>query len=128
MRLVERVDVLEACDVEKSHRIHDLELEVEQGEESLLRCAEALELLLARLCQCNEGMITLGSGVREESSELEYTSEDEEFRMPPPDLMTLVLERETYEGMFPFTILYQNDERLISLDQTQVCRCPVSAG
>ena len=38
--------------------------------------------------------------------ELEYASKDEEeeFRMPPPDLMTLVIEGHTPQGMFPFTI------------------------
>ena len=38
--------------------------------------------------------------------ELEYASEDkeEEFRMPPPDLMTLVIKGCTPWGMFPFTI------------------------
>ena len=38
--------------------------------------------------------------------ELEYASKDkeEEFRMPPPDLMTLVIEGHTPRGMFPFTI------------------------
>ena len=48
----------------------------------------------------------MGSGRREVSSELEYTSEDEEeeFRMPPPDLMMLVIEGRTPQGMFPFTI------------------------
>ena len=40
------------------------------------------------------------------SLELEYASEDEEeeFRMLPPDLMTLVIEGRTPQGMFPFTI------------------------
>ena len=38
------------------------------------------------------------SGIVEESLELEYTLEEEEFRMPPLDLMTLVLEGERYEG------------------------------
>jgi len=103
-RLVERVDILEAHDVEKSHCICDLKLKVEQGEESFLRCSKALELLSSRLCWRNEGMVALRSGVREESSELEYASEDKEFRMPPPDLMTLVLEGRTYKGMFTFTI------------------------
>ena len=38
--------------------------------------------------------------------ELEYASDDEEeeFRTPPPDLMTLVIEGYTPRGMFPFTI------------------------
>ena len=37
---------------------------------------------------------------------MEYASEDEEeeFRTPPPDLMTLVIEERTPQGMFPFTI------------------------
>ena len=41
-----------------------------------------------------------GSRIREESPELEYALEDEEFRMPPPDLITLVLEGERYQGIF----------------------------
>ena len=49
-------------------------------------------MMLVRACCCNVGVVMSGSGLREESLELEYTSEDEEFRMPPPDLMTLVLE------------------------------------
>ena len=53
-------------------------------------------MMLARACQCNKGAVTLGSGVREESSELEYVLEDEEFRMPPLDLMMLVFEGERY--------------------------------
>ena len=37
---------------------------------------------------------------------MEYASEDEEkeFRMLPPDLMSLVIEGHTPQGMFPFTI------------------------
>ena len=59
-----------------------------------------------KVCQCNDDVVTSGSGGREVSSELEYASEDEEekFRTPPPDLMTLVIEGRTPWGMFPFTI------------------------
>ena len=42
---------------------------------------------------------------------MEYASEDgegeeeeEEFRTPPPDLMTLVIKGHTPQGMFPVTI------------------------
>ena len=65
---------------------------MEQGEETLLKCAEALEIMSTRACCCNEGAVASGSGLQEESLELEYTLEDEEFRMQPSDLMTLVLE------------------------------------
>ena len=60
-----------------------------------------------KVCRCNDGVIGSGSGGGEGSSELEYASEDkeeEEFRTPPPDLMTLVIEGHTPQGMFPFTI------------------------
>ena len=97
--LVCRVDQLEAHSGEQHLCILELELKVEEGEETLLRCAKALEMMLVRACRCNEGTIASGSGIREESSELEYTSEDEEFRIPP-DLMTLVLEGERYQGIF----------------------------
>ena len=51
-----------------------------------------------------------GSRGREVSLELEYASEDEEeeFRMPPPDLMTLVIEGHIPRGMFPFTIKFDD--------------------
>ena len=64
------------------------------------------ELLSVKVCRCNDDVIASGSGGREVSLELEYASEDEEeeFRMPPPDLMTLVIEGRTPQGMFPFTI------------------------
>ena len=65
---------------------------MEEGEETLLKCTKALKMMLLRVCCCNKGVVASGSGSREESSELEYTSEDEEFRTLPPDLMTLVLE------------------------------------
>ena len=59
-----------------------------------------------KVCQCNNDVVASGSGTRGVSSELEYASEDEEeeFRTPPPDLMTLVIEGHTPWGMFPFTI------------------------
>ena len=72
---------------------------MEEGEETLLKYAEALKMMSARACRCNEGAVASGSGVREESLELEYASEDEEFRTPPPDLMKLVLEGERYQGI-----------------------------
>ena len=58
-----------------------------------------------KVCQCNDDIITSGSGFVEDL-ELEYASEDEEeeFRTPPPDLMTLVIKGRTPQGMFPFTI------------------------
>ena len=67
---------------------------------------DALELLSEKVCRCNDGVVASGSGTREVSSELEYASEDEEeeFRTPPPDLMTLVFKGHTPRSMFPFTI------------------------
>ena len=73
---------------------------MEEGEETLLKCTKALEMMLVRACQCNDGAVMSGSGIVEESSELEYALEEEEFRTPPPDLMTLVLEGERYQGIF----------------------------
>ena len=73
---------------------------MEDKEETLLKCIKALKMMSVRACQCNKGAIVSGSGIREESLEPEYTLEDEEFRMPPPDLMTLVLEGERYQGIF----------------------------
>ena len=90
--LICRVDELEAHSGEQCLYIQELEQKVEEGEETLLKCAEALEMTSVRTCHCNEGMVASGSGLREESSELEYTSEDEEFRMPSPDPMTSALE------------------------------------
>ena len=97
--LVCRVDQLEAHGGEQHLCIQELEQKVEEGEETLLKCTEALEMMSVRACHCNKGVVVSGSGIREVSSELEYTLEDEEFRMPPPDLMTLVLEGERYQGV-----------------------------
>ena len=69
---------------------------MEEGEKTLLKCTEALEIMSVRACHCNEEAVTSGSGVMEESLELEYALEDEEFRTPPPDLMMLILEGERY--------------------------------
>ena len=61
-------------------------------------------MLKLKVCQCNDDVVASGSGRREVSLELEYASDDEEeFRMPPPDLMMLVIEGCTPQGMFPFT-------------------------
>ena len=63
---------------------------------------------MVKVCWCNNDIVALGSGAIEVSLELEYTSEDgeeeEEFRTLPPDLMTLVIEGHTLQGMFPVTI------------------------
>ena len=63
-------------------------------------------LMLSNFCQCNDAVIASGGRGGEASSELEYASEDkeEEFRTPPPDLMMLVIEGHTPQGMFPVTI------------------------
>ena len=99
MGLIEQVAAL-ACWVDKleAHSggqhlpIAELEQKVEEGEETLLKCAEALEMILVRACQYNKGTVASGSGIVEESLELEYALGDEEFRTPPLDLMMLVLE------------------------------------
>ena len=95
----------ESC-AAKDERICVLEGKVEEGEQILSQVVDALELLLVKVCRCNDDVVTSGSGGREVSSELEYASEDEEeeFRTLPPDLMTLVIEGCTPQGMFPFTI------------------------
>ena len=63
-----------------------------------------------KVCRCNNDVIASRSRGGEVSSELEYASEDkeEEFRTPPPDLMMLVIEGHTPQGMFPFTIKLDN--------------------
>lgn len=98
--VMRRISVLEDCHASKDQRIHMLEAKVEQGETLLLKVCEALELLLSKVCQCDERPVTLGSGLREvvEDLELEYTSKDEIFRTPALDLMTLVLERSNTQG------------------------------
>ena len=58
---------------------------------------DALELLSVKVCQCNDDVVVAsGSGGREVSLELEYTSEDEEeeFRMPLLRFFTLVEENQ----------------------------------
>jgi len=100
----------ESCAV-KDERIRILEGKVKEGEQTLSRCVDALELLSVKVCRCNDDVVAAGNRAIEESSELEYASEDgegeeeeEEFRTPPPDLMTLVIEGRTPQGMFPVTI------------------------
>ena len=100
--LVCRVDKLEAHSREQCLHIQEVKQKVEEGEETLLKCIKALKMMSARACHCNEGAVASGSGIREESLELEYASEDEEFRMLSPDLMTLVLEGERYQGIFSY--------------------------
>ena len=104
---LERLKTLEDSCATKDERIRVLEGKVEEGEQTLSRCVDALELLSVKVCRCNDDVVASGSGVVAESSELEYASEEEEeeeFRTPPPDLMTLVIEGRTPQGMFPFTI------------------------
>ena len=105
---MERLKRLEEPCTAKDDRIRVLEGKVEEGEQTLSRCVDALELLSVKVCRCNEDIVASGSGAIEESSELEYASEEEEeeeeFRTPPPDLMTLVIDGCTPQGMFPFTI------------------------
>ena len=105
---LERLKTLEESCATKDERIRVLEGKVEEGEQTLSRCVDALELLSVKVCRCNDDVAS-GSGVIAESSELEYASEEEEFRTPPPDLMTLVIEGRTPQGMFPFTIHLSDD-------------------
>jgi len=114
---MERLKRLEESCAAKDERIRVLEGKVEEGEQTLSRCVNALELLSVKVCRCNDDVVASGSGVIEESSELEYASEDgegeeeeEEFRTPPPDLMTLVIEGRTPQGMFPVTIYFDDDD------------------
>ena len=107
LEFLERLKRLEESCTVKDERIWILEGKVKEGEQTLSRVVDALELLSVKACCCNDDVVVaLGSGRREVSSELEYTSEDEEeeFRIPPLDLMTLVIEGHTPQGMFPFTI------------------------
>ena len=85
----------ESC-AAKDERICILEGKVEEGEQTLSQVVDTLELLSVKACRCNDEVITSGSG-GEASSELEYTSEDEEeeFRMLLPDLVMLVIEGHT---------------------------------
>ena len=103
--------MLEESCTAKDERIQVLEGKVEEGKHTLSRVVDTLELLSAKSCWCNEDVVVTESGVvMEESSELEYASEEEnkegeeEFRTPPPDLMTLVIEGCTPQGMFSVTI------------------------
>ena len=108
---LERLKTLEESCAAKDERIRVLEGKVEEGEQTLSRCVDALELLSVKVCRCND-VVASGSGAIVESSELEYASEEEEeeeFRTPPPDLMTLVIEGRTPPGMFPFTIHLTDD-------------------
>jgi len=111
---MERLKRLEESCAAKDDRIRILEGKVEEGEQTLSRCVDALELLSVKVCRCNDNVVVSGSGAIGESSELEYASEEEEeeeeFRTPPPDLMTLVIEGRTPQGMFPVTIQLTCDD------------------
>ena len=105
LEFLEHLKRLEESCAAKDERIHILEKKVKEGEQTLSQAVDTLELLSVKVCQCNDGVVTSGSGGGEVSLELEYASEDEEeFRTLPPDLMTLVIEECTPQGMFPFTI------------------------
>ena len=109
---MERLKRLEESCAVKDEQIRILEGKVEEGEQTLSRCVDALELLSVKVCRCNNDVIASGSGAIEESSELEYASEEEEeeFRTPPPDLMMLVIDGRTPRGMFPVTIQLTCDD------------------
>jgi len=111
---LERLKRLEESCAAKGERVQVLEGKVEEGEQTLSRCVNALELLSVKVCRCNDNVVALGNGAINESSELEYASEEEEeeeeFRTPPPDLMTLVIEGRTPQGMFPVTIHLAYDD------------------
>ena len=104
---LEHLKRLEESCTTKDERICVLEGKVKEGEQTLSRVVNALKLLSVKVCRCNNDVVIVsGSGRREVSSELEYASEDEEeeFRMPLPDLMMLVIKGRTPRGIFPFTI------------------------
>ena len=62
--------------------------------------------------------------MREESSELEYISEnEEEFRTPPLDLMTLVLEGGAHQGIYGSLPLMREEDSLHPVDHSPVCSC-----
>jgi len=105
--LAPSVKRLEELCAAKDERIRVLEGKVEEGEQTLSWCVDALELLSVKVCRYNNNVVVSEGGAIEELSELEYASEEEEeeeFRTPPPDLMTLVIEGRTPQGMFPITI------------------------
>ena len=108
LEFLECLKRLEESCAAKDEWIHILEGKVEEGEQTLSQYVNALKLLAVKVCWCNNDVIDSGSGAIEGSSELEYASEvnegEEEFRMLPPDLMTLVIEGHTPGGMFPVTI------------------------
>ena len=108
LEFMEHLKRLEESCTTKNEQIHILEDKVEEGEQTLSQYVNTLELLLVKVYWCNDNVVASGSGAIEISSELEYTSEyreeEEEFRTPPPDLMTLVIEGRTPQGMFPVTI------------------------
>ena len=61
-----------------------------------------------KICHCNNDIVKVASGseMREEL-ELEYMSEsskEEEYTIPPPDLMAMVINECTLQGIFPVTI------------------------
>jgi len=98
----------EACNKKDKH-IHVLEIKIEHCKETIDRYANIVKLLQIKVCHCNDNVAKTASGSeeREESSELEYaseSSEEGEYKMPPPDLMTVVIEGCTLRGMFPVTI------------------------
>jgi len=114
---MERLKRLEESCTAKDEQICILEGKIEEGEQTLGRCIDALELLSVKVCRCNDDVVASGNGAIEESLELEYASEDgegeeeeEEFRTPPPDLMTLVIEGRTPQGMFPVTLYFGKDD------------------
>jgi len=76
LEFMERLKRLEESCAAKDERIRVLEGKVEEGEQTLSRCVDALELLSVKVCWCNDDVAASGSGVIEESSELEYASED----------------------------------------------------
>jgi len=112
---MERLKRLEESCAAKDRQIRILEGKIKEGEQTLSRCIDALELLSVKVCRCNDDVVASGSGAIKESSELEYASEDgegeeEEFRTPPPDLMSLVIEGRTPQGMFPVTLNFDKDD------------------
>jgi len=78
LEFMERLKRLEESCAAKDRQIRILEGKIEEGEQTLSQCIDALELLSVKVCWCNDDIIASGSGAIKELSELEYASEDGE--------------------------------------------------
>ena len=67
LEFMERLKRLEEFCTAKDERICILEGKVKEGEQTLSRVVDALELLSVKVCQCDDNIIASGSGVGEVS-------------------------------------------------------------